>query len=115
MKDVTMLYMVRSWVDPDHGAPYLQWLESKHMAEVVAEPGIEWAWKIALNQTDDKGWNGYLLVYGVESTDALERYLNSAARERFWQELKPYETIHTSERFYGAIDFAIQAKSAIAP
>jgi len=102
-----VLYMVRAWVSPDGGERYLEWLETKHMAEVIREPGFLWARKCRLAQTDERGWRGYLLLYGLESTAALDTYLQSAARARFWQELEPFNAVHDAERFYGTIDFEL--------
>jgi antibiotic biosynthesis monooxygenase (ABM) superfamily enzyme len=102
-----VLYMVRAWVSPDGGERYLRWLEEKHMAEVVKEPGFLWARKCRLEQTDDKGWQGYLLIYGLGSRAALEAYLKSPARERFWKELEPLNDVHYAERFYGTVDFEL--------
>ena len=101
------LYMVRSWVDPELGKPYLDWVEAKHMREVCAEPGFLWARKIELDQTDSSGWRGYLLLYGMTDRAALDAYLKSPARDGFWKELQAFEEIHYSERFYGAPDFAV--------
>jgi antibiotic biosynthesis monooxygenase (ABM) superfamily enzyme len=105
--DAPVLYMVRAWVSPLGGERYLRWLETKHMAEVITEPGFLWARRCRLEQTDDKGWQGYLLIYGLESRAALEAYLNCPARERFWKELEPLNDVHYAERFYGAVDFEI--------
>ncbi len=105
--DAPVLYMGRAWVSPLGGERYLRWLETKHMAEVITEPGFLWARRCRLEQTDDKGWQGYLLIYGLESRAALEAYLNSPARERFWKELEPLNDVHYAERFYGAVDFEI--------
>lgn len=102
-----VLYMVRAWVSPNGGERYLRWLEDTHMAEVIKEPGFLWARKCRLEQTDDKGWQGYLLIYGLGSRAALEAYLQSPARERFWKELVPLNDVHYAERFYGAIDFEL--------
>ena len=102
-----VLYMVRAWVSPDGGGRYLRWLEQKHMAEVIKEPGFLWARKCRLEQTDDKGWRGYLLIYGLASRAALEAYLKSPARERFWKELEPLNDVHYAERFYGTVDFEL--------
>ncbi|MEM7123808.1 MAG: DUF4286 family protein [Pseudomonadota bacterium] len=107
-----LLYMVRSWVDPELGQPYLDWLEAKHMAEVCAEPGFLWARKVELDQTDCSGWKGYLLIYGVAGRAALDAYMKSPARDGFWRELEAFEDIHYSERFYGAMDFAAAKPSA---
>lgn len=102
-------YMVRAWVSPHGGERYLRWLEDKHMAEVIREPGFLWARKVRLEQTDQNGWAGYLLIYGVESREALEAYLHSPARQRFWTELEPLNEVHYAERFYGSVDFQIEA------
>ena len=102
-----VLYMVRAWVSPNGGERYLRWLESKHMAEVIKEPGFLWARKCRLDQTDDKGWQGYLLIYGLASRAALDAYMKSPARERFWKELEPLNDVHYAERFYGAVDFEL--------
>lgn len=101
------LYMVRVWVSPEGGQRYLDWLEKKHMAEVIAEPGFLWARRCRLDQGDERGWHGYLLIYALESRAALEAYLASSARERFWRELVPFDDVHRAERFHGAIDFAL--------
>jgi len=102
-----VLYMVRAWVSPQGGERYLRWLEDKHMAEVIKEPGFLWARKCRLEQTDDKGWQGYLLIYGLASRAALDAYLQSPARQRFWKELEPLNDVHRAERFYGTVDFEL--------
>ena len=105
--DAPVLYMVRAWVSPSGGEGYLRWLETKHMAEVIKEPGFLWARKCRLEQTDDKGWQGYLLIYGLASRAALDAYLQSPARARFWKELEPLNDVHHAERFYGSVDFEL--------
>lgn len=109
--DAPVLYMVKVWVSPDGGNRYLKWLETKHMAEVIREPGFLWARKCRLEQTDEKGWQAYLLIYGLESHGALEAYLISSARERFWKELEPMNELHRAERFYGTVDFELDNAS----
>lgn len=101
-----VLYFVQAWVRPDGGERYLHWLEARHMAAVLREPGMLWARRVALEQTDEKGWRGYLLVYALESRAALEGYLHSPAREGFWRELEPLNDVHRADRFWGTIDFA---------
>jgi len=103
----TILYMVRSWVDPELGKPYLDWLEAKHMVEVCREPGFLWARKVELDQSDSSGWRGYLLIYGLTDRAALDAYFKCPARAGFWKELEAFEAIHYSERFYGVADFAV--------
>ena len=104
-----VLYMVTAWVSPHGGERYLEWLEHKHMAEVIAEPGFLWARKCHLEQDDEQGWAGYLLMYGLESRAALDGYLRSPARLRFWEELQAFDAVHRAERFYGTIDFQLDA------
>ena len=108
--DAPVLYTVLAWVAPDGGQRYLDWLERKHMAEVIREPGFLWARKCRLEQTDERGWVGYLLIYGLASRAALEAYLDSPARARFWQELEPFDAVHRAERFYGVVDFRVDPK-----
>ena len=107
--DAPVLYFVKAWVSPDGGERWLRWLEDKHMAEVLREPGFLWARRCRLEQADEKGWQGWLLIYGLESRDALERYLESPARKRFWRELEPFDAVHRAERFYGSVDLALEA------
>ena len=104
-----VLYMVKAWVSPDGGERYLRWLEEKHMAEVIREPGFLWAQRCRLEQRDEQGWLGYLIIYGLESHEALERYLASPARERFWRELEPLGDVQRAERFYGTVDLRLEA------
>ncbi len=61
---------------------------------------------------DEQGWLGYLLIYGLESHEALERYLASPARERFWRELEPLGDVQRAERFYGTVDLRLEAASS---
>ena len=107
--DARVLYLVRAWVSPDGGERYLRWLEEKHMADVLREPGFLWARRCRLEQTDERGWQGYLLVYGLASRTALDAYLRSPARARFWKELEPFDTVHRAERFWGTVDLAFEA------
>ena len=104
-----VLYLVKAWVSPDGGERNLRWLEEKHMAEVIREPGFLWAQRCRLEQRDEQGWLGYLLIYGLESREALERYSRSPARERFWRELEPLGDVHRAERFYGTVDLRLEA------
>jgi antibiotic biosynthesis monooxygenase (ABM) superfamily enzyme len=110
--DAPVLYFVQAWVSPDGGERWLRWLEEKHMAEVLREPGFLWARRCRLEQHDERGWAGWLLIYGLASRADLERYLHSPARERFWRELEPLDAVHRAVRFYGTVDFALEAGSA---
>ena len=102
-----LIYVVRSWVDPERGQPYLDWLENKHMAEVVDQPGILWARRVMLDQPDDKGWRSCLLIYGFADRAALDAYFHSPDRDRFWSEVEGFRDFHYSERYWGDVDVAI--------
>ncbi len=110
-----VLYFVKAWVSPDGGERWLRWLEEKHMAEVIGEPGFLWARRCRLEQTDENGWAGYLLVYALDSRAALDEYLRSPARARFWQELVPFDDVHRAERFWGTVDLALDATGRVSP
>jgi hypothetical protein len=112
MQEAPVLYMVRSWYSPDGGEKYLQWLEEKHLGDIIATPGILWARRVDLEQVDDKGWESLLLVYGFESRKALSAYLESPIRNRFWRELQPLKDIHYSERFFGKVSGALDDRTS---
>ena len=107
--------MVRVWIAPEGGERYLHYLESQHMAQVIREPGFLWARKCRLEQPDEKGWPGYLLIYGLDSQAALDAYLVSPARDRFWKELQAFGNVQHAERFYGAVDFALDVEGILGP
>ena len=107
MNDVPVFYMVRSWVSPDGGQAYLDWLERKHMADILSQPGVLWAPRINLDQADDRHWKSILLIYGFVSRDALNTYLASPSRQSYWEELEQYADVHTSERYWGDVDVAL--------
>lgn len=102
-----VVYCVQSWYHPTDGKPYLRWLEDKHMAEVLAEPGVLSARRVMLEQPDENGWPCCLLIYDLESRESLDAYLESPARDRFWRELKAFKAIHYSTRFWGETDINI--------
>jgi hypothetical protein len=105
--ETPILYMVQSWVKPEGGEAYLRWLQDKHMAEVVAQEGVSWARRVKLDQRDDNGWSGWMLIYGIESREALEAYLASDARLRFWAELEALKDVHYSTRVWGEVDITL--------
>ena len=38
--DAPFVYVVKFWISPQGAAQILHWLDSKHTAEVVAQPGF---------------------------------------------------------------------------
>jgi antibiotic biosynthesis monooxygenase (ABM) superfamily enzyme len=109
MNDAPVFYMVRSWMKPEGGQDYIRWLETKHMADILAQPGVLWARKIDLDQRDEEHWSSVLLIYGFDSRDSLNAYLASPERKAFWTELEELADVHRSERFWGDVSFALDA------
>ena len=105
--DAPYLYVVKFWVHPDGAAAILRWLDDKHMAEVTAQPGFRWSRRVRLAQDAEDGWHAYMMIYGLESRDALMRYFESDAPQRYAQERKPFEHQLRTARGWGEIDFKI--------
>lgn len=108
LEGAPLIYCVKSWMPPETGQAYMDWLESRHMAEFCSFPGALWAHKVALDQPHaETGWPQVLLIYGFESRTALEAYLESPLRDTFWAQLEELKDCHASDRFWGDIDFSI--------
>ena len=105
--DAPFVYVVRFWLHPDGAAAILHWLDSKHMAEVVAQPGFRSLRRVRFDQDSEDGWHAYMMIYGLESREALQRYFDSPAPQRYAQERKPFEQHLRTDRAWGAIDFSI--------
>ena len=48
-----------------------------------------------------------MMIYGLDSREALQRYFESPAPKRYAEERKPFEHHLRTERAWGAIDFSI--------
>ena len=105
--DAPYLYVVKFWVHPDGAAPILHWLDATHMADVTAQPGFRWSRRVRLDQDADDGWHAYMMIYGLDSRDALLRYFESDAPKRYAAERKPFEHQLRTERAWGAVDFRV--------
>ena len=105
--DAPFVYIVKFWIHPDGAATILRWLEDKHMAEVTAQPGFRWSRRVRLDQDADDGWHAYMMIYGLESREALQRYFDSPAPRQYAEERVPFEHQLRTERAWGAVDFRI--------
>jgi|SRR5262245_23342777 len=105
--DAPFVYLVRFWVNPAGAAAVLRWLDDGHMRDVVAQPGFLWVRRVRLEQNSPEGWPGYLMIYGLESRDALQAYFNGPAPARFAQERKPFEHHLCMDRSWGVVDAAV--------
>lgn len=101
------VYIVKVWIDPAGADAILHWLDSKHLADVVAEPGFLSMQRVKLDDNASDGWHAYLMIYGLESREALMRYLQSDAPKRYAEERKPFDRHLRTERVWGAVDFRI--------
>ncbi len=105
--DAPFVYVVRFWVHPDSSAKIFDWLDNKHGAEVVAQPGFRWLRRVKLEGKADDGWDAYMMIYGLESREALMRYFESPAPKQYAQERKPFEHHLRTDRAWGEIDSRI--------
>jgi hypothetical protein len=105
--DSPFVYVVKFWISPQGADQVLHWLDSKHTAEVVAQPGFQSVRRVRLEEQAADGWQPYMMIYGLESRDALMRYFESDAPKRYAEERKPFEQHLRTERGWGDIDFRI--------
>jgi hypothetical protein len=77
--DAPFVYVVKFWVHPDGAGAIMHWLDSKHSAEVVAQPGFRWLRRVKLDEKAADNWDAYMMIYGLESREALMRYFESPA------------------------------------
>jgi hypothetical protein len=98
--------VVRFWVAPEARAQVLGWLEGGHAAEVVAQRGFLWCKRIRVEARD--GWDGYAMIYGIESRAAFEAYsANQPLMAKFAAERAPFEGKLRIERFFGEVDYSV--------
>ena len=80
------IYFVKLWINPEASERFFDWLNTSHFADVVALPGFLWGRMIALEASNEDGWPAYMMMYGVESREALEAYFKSDAPAGFAKE-----------------------------
>jgi hypothetical protein len=98
--------VVRFWVAPQAEPEVLRWLEGGHVAEVVSQPGFLWCKRIRLEPKE--GWNGYSMLYGIESRAAFEAYNgNARLMAKFAAERAPFEAQMRIDRFFGEVDYEV--------
>ena len=108
MNNPSFIYAVRFWVAAEGKAPMMQWLEGSHVREVVSQPGFLWCRMLDLKEKDDKGWDAYSMIYGIESRAAIDAYnANTALAARFVKEREPFASLLRIERFMGDVIFGV--------
>ncbi len=76
---MNVLYMVSGEIAPDVEAAWDAWNTEHHLPDVLREPGFLRARKYRLEGDTADGWKRWLIVYEMESREALEAYLNGEA------------------------------------
>ena len=69
--DAPYFYLVKFWVHPESSKAVLEWLDSGHMADMVALPGFLFVRRVKLEQDSEDGWSGFMMIYGVEFEGGL--------------------------------------------
>jgi hypothetical protein len=110
--DGAMLYIVRFWVRPDGGQAVIDWLDTRHMAEVAEQPGFLWARRCRLDQDAEDGWHAHMMLYGLTSRAALEAYFAGEARRRFMEEGQAFAHLMRAERLWGAVATGTDSRRA---
>lgn len=108
-----VVYVVRVWIDPQGHDAVLGWLRAHHVADVVAQPGFRWARCVRLEQDAEDGWLAYVMLYGVESREALLRYFESPITQIFAEQRKPFAHMLRMDRAWGKVE--IREGKAAAP
>ena len=96
--------VVRFHVAPQAEAQMLGWLDGGgHMKEVASQPGFLWCKRISLGKNAD-GWNGWSMIYGIESKSAFENYENNhSLKKKFAEQRAPFEKHLKIDRFSGEV------------
>jgi len=75
-------YVIRVEVAPDVERAWNDWNTTRHIPEVLAEPGFVRAIKWRADGAAKDGWVEYWIQYEMESREALEAYLTGDAVKR---------------------------------
>jgi hypothetical protein len=105
--DADFLHIVRFWASPDGATDVLRWLDSHHMADVVAELGFRCMRRVWLEHDAADGCYAYVMIYGLVSRQALHRYFDAPAPARQTRARKAVDHHIRMERDRGAIDARI--------
>jgi hypothetical protein len=101
--DEKYFLVVKFWVAPETEARMMRWLDGGHMAEVAGQPGFRWCKRIRLARDAD-GWQGYSMIYGIESKAAFDAYeSNHALKAKFAKEREPFAGHLKMDRFSGEV------------
>lgn len=102
------VYIVRFWVKPGAEKLVFDWLDDSHIDDVIRQPGFLWSRRFSLDGTNDEGWPAHAMIYGLESTAALQAYFASEAPKRYARERAALgiDAVLKAERQFGACEKA---------
>jgi quinol monooxygenase YgiN len=81
-----VMYMVTIEVAPDVEDRWNSWHSEQHVPELLAQPGFLGARKYRDPDEGKDGWARYIVLYELESPEALEAYLAGAEVGRLRQD-----------------------------
>ena len=103
-----VMYIARFWIAPAGRDQLFAWLDGEHTAEVVSQPGFLFFRRVKLEQKSEDGWDSYMMVYGLESQQALDNYFaDKALHDKFARQRAPFIQHLRMERAWGKVDAAI--------
>ncbi|HVV95051.1 MAG TPA: hypothetical protein VHD15_16690 [Hyphomicrobiales bacterium] len=109
------VYVVQFWADPKYEQPLMAWLDGGHMAEVASQPGFLGARRIRLDASAAAadGWQAHMMIYEIESRQALEAYFARAdLAARFAEERRAFQHALRIERVWGDVELAVGLNAA---
>lgn len=74
---MNVIYIVKVEVDPVDEATWDEWNTTRHIPDVLMQPGFLRATKYKLDS--DSEWPQYLILYELDSRASLDKYLQSEA------------------------------------
>ena len=106
--DAPVMYVVKFWVSPYGHKQVFDWLDGGHCAEVIAQPGFLFFKRLKLEQNSDDGWASYMMLYGLQSRQALEDYFgNTALHAKFTAQRAPFVHHLRMDRAWGAVEVSL--------
>ncbi len=97
------VYIVLAWTAPVDETGFLKWLDSKHLKEVIAEPGFTGCRRLKLSQKNSDGWTGYMIIYELDCARSLDAYFASDRRVELVAEGLKFKSVKM-ERFDGSVE-----------
>lgn len=108
MKNPGYVYVVRFWVAPEARDRIMAWLKGGHIRDVVGYRGFLWCRSIDLDETDEKGWLAFAMIYGIESGERFAAYqADKSLQMKFIGERKEFAHLLRIERFCGEVAVAV--------